>query len=820
MPRYPYRQIGVSLNRDFRNNQNQNLLDIAADIAEQKTRIDTQISSVEQPNEVVDARVDTSGTAHTVLKDRLDSDYNNTAAQLADMETQTNHQADKDYLENMINTAFSGMGQPYATLSDLQTAFPNGDSKPHVVAADGNWYFWSTVASAWTSGGQFQAVQNADGSITPLKIAIMKQSANLFNKNTITSGYYVKYTDGTLVPLTGYSASDYIPVKPNTQYIKNTTTQFAFYDANKNYISGLNNGHANPFTTPLNASYIRISISDPAQIEAYMVAEGTALPSNYVPYYFYFDTSNPIYPYKLNDIGTENILDGSVTKAKLEADINSKLLEFLQLANTYYMLNGIDRTSVTQPDATTIDYLTNTTFGSVGFSVSNSNGNKYVAVTTITNIGSVAASGVKRLITYNNSPSSTSEVDLNGSAVSNPVTMNIGSSSQFVDVFTSDNGSYSAIALNVFTSTSGANLEIKQKIYDVTLLSDDIVNTIDWANLAKYTAVAEVAKKAITSVTADSASSSDSLNPTYESALVNSVVDYSEDAINCWGDSLTHGVGTSSNDKRYPMQLAALSGKTVYEMGIGGETAALIAARQGAWPIFVNNIIIPADTTPVQIGDANTSGFVDGLGSNLKMIRQGGGTDASVNPCTIAGVQGSLTWTGSTYDDPSGTYTFTRLASGDAVAINRPAQLITYAMTQASGRRDNISVFWAGTNDKPDGITVQSVVSKIKVMKDFSRSKKYIVIGLTSKSYMPDIVNVNVALLNEFGYRFLDIRQYLIKYGLSDAGIAPTSQDNTDISNGEIPTSLRSDDVHLNDSGYLIVAQQVYKKLQNLGYLS
>ncbi|WP_332238871.1 hypothetical protein [Sporolactobacillus sp. KGMB 08714] len=104
MPHYPYRQIGVSLNRNFRNDQNQNLIDIAADIADQDgkaSQIDSESKQRDQlingrvdnlvingtgdsNPEVVDARVDTSGTTHTVLKERLDDDYNNTAAQLAE----------------------------------------------------------------------------------------------------------------------------------------------------------------------------------------------------------------------------------------------------------------------------------------------------------------------------------------------------------------------------------------------------------------------------------------------------------------------------------------------------------------------------------------------------------------------------------------------------------------------------------------------------------------------------------------------------------------------------------------------------------------
>lgn len=54
------------------------------------------------------------------------------------------------------------------------------------------------------------------------------------------NGYYVQYTTGALLPVSGFSASEYIPVIPNS-YIKiSYSQQFAYYDKNKNYVSGVN----------------------------------------------------------------------------------------------------------------------------------------------------------------------------------------------------------------------------------------------------------------------------------------------------------------------------------------------------------------------------------------------------------------------------------------------------------------------------------------------------------------------------------------------------------------------------------------------------
>ncbi|RYM02805.1 hypothetical protein EWH99_10755 [Sporolactobacillus sp. THM7-7] len=187
MPRYPYRQIGVSLNRDFRNDQNQNLKDIESDIKEQKARVDAQISSVEQPSEVVDARVDTSGTEHATLKDRLDSVDQNTASQLADLaQSKTDKitsDADRAYFENKFASILDGSPDGvFTTLSDLQSAYPDGSQGLYVVQEDGNWYFWLD-GSGWTAGGLYQSIRLANGSVSDDAISVKTNTILSFDTN-------------------------------------------------------------------------------------------------------------------------------------------------------------------------------------------------------------------------------------------------------------------------------------------------------------------------------------------------------------------------------------------------------------------------------------------------------------------------------------------------------------------------------------------------------------------------------------------------------------------------------------------------------------
>lgn len=62
----------------------------------------------------------------------------------------------KGQVESEIESVASGSPKGvYATLADLQTAYPTGTTGIYVVQADGHWYYWN--GSAWTDGGVYQA---------------------------------------------------------------------------------------------------------------------------------------------------------------------------------------------------------------------------------------------------------------------------------------------------------------------------------------------------------------------------------------------------------------------------------------------------------------------------------------------------------------------------------------------------------------------------------------------------------------------------------------------------------------------------------------
>ena len=309
----------------------------------------------------------------------------------------------------------------------------------------------------------------------------------------------------------------------------------------------------------------------------------------------------------------------------------------------------------------------------------------------------------------------------------------------------------------------------------------------------------------------------------------------SERTIACWGDSLTIGQGSTNafttNENSYPSVLAELTGETVYNLGVGGETSMTIAARQGAVDmVFTDGFTIPAsgsvDIPLAYVEENGEKHYYIATSDDGKVVPR----DVRFgmwNPVTINGAEGTLSVNVNT--DLSmrmlKSATFTRKESGMAVSVNPGDKLIV----GAHDINADINIFFTGTNGgwnesntkpadtKEDADDLIELIRKqIAVTKN---PNKYIVIGLTNGSANKWAVT-NPALKEAFGDRFLDAKAYLAtEKALIDAGITPTEQDKADIASGTIPTSLRVDSAHFNDAGYRLLAKLVYNKLNELEYL-
>lgn len=306
--------------------------------------------------------------------------------------------------------------------------------------------------------------------------------------------------------------------------------------------------------------------------------------------------------------------------------------------------------------------------------------------------------------------------------------------------------------------------------------------------------------------------------------------------IACWGDSLTYGQNSTNDatgENSYPAVLERMTGATVFNLGVGGETALTIAARQGvveftAGSAFTipasGSVEIPFTSSTYESGNVGyfpATGTDSGGNVVPRPANSRPGRDGSWSPVTIAGVEGTLT-ANILYKDGvprlMSSATFTRLKAGDAVSVSATDKIVS----AASSIKADVNVFFTGTNgyQTVSGTNSTDLTSLVKRQIAATKNpEKYIVIGLTSGSTAA-WGEQNTAFKTEFGDHFIDAKAYFTsEQALLDAGIS--ADDVTHKENVAIPSNfLATDGVHFNDLGYKLLAGLVYDKLSELGYLN
>lgn len=293
----------------------------------------------------------------------------------------------------------------------------------------------------------------------------------------------------------------------------------------------------------------------------------------------------------------------------------------------------------------------------------------------------------------------------------------------------------------------------------------------------------------------------------YSERIENERIKESLPSITCWGDSLTAGAG--GDGTTYPKVLAELTGLKVYNMGVGGENTITIACRQGARTMMVNNITIPATTDKVQVGSYND--FYDNNGNVIAPLIQG---DNGINTCSIKGVTGVLSMESDGEDNSTIKYYFKRNKSGEAVVISEPTPIITEA---SISRRDDITIIFIGQNGGYENI--DDLVVQQRKMIEYTGHDRFIILGLTTSSadYRRELED---RMINEYGDKYINLREYLSTEGINEAGLKATDVDLDMMNRGMVPNSLLSDEVHGNKYFYELIGKQVYNKIIELNYLN
>ena len=270
-------------------------------------------------------------------------------------------------------------------------------------------------------------------------------------------------------------------------------------------------------------------------------------------------------------------------------------------------------------------------------------------------------------------------------------------------------------------------------------------------------------------------------------------VDYTTDLC-FWGDSLTAGAGGSGTS--YPSVCASELGITSFKnCGVGGENANTIACRQGG-----NSLILKAGT----VSTYSLTELTDIYGTPCNPLRQESKNN-TVNPIYINGVKCNLSISQTSTTDPNAKYTIT--------GYNEPLLAETPVKFSGCDITSKITVIFVGQNgpDLPERLSIiDSMVSKI--------NDKYIVMGLSSGS-ATSRADEESQMLSKYGVHYFNTRNMLSKYGMAIMNLTPTTSDANEMRKGEVPSSLRSDSIHLNANGYTALGKMLAQKIRACGYV-
>ena len=312
----------------------------------------------------------------------------------------------------------------------------------------------------------------------------------------------------------------------------------------------------------------------------------------------------------------------------------------------------------------------------------------------------------------------------------------------------------------------------------------------------------------------------------------------------CWGDSLTAphcGKGIKGELKRlvkynfaYPEYLQDMLNDEykIINCGVGGENTLTIMARQGAFPMKLAHDVVIFKTDEVKynvfIGNNDVSAFVSSYnGKRVTPLLQYGwdeNSPAQVNPCTIKDKNFHIFSEAKIWKEDGifkFQYNYFLDANDDWVAtdtLKEGSIVNTYAMKNLRNKYANI--FFIGQNGGFDDVA--DLISQLKAMIAFSKSKRYIVISF----HKPNGVIKTISRMREmedslnqcFGEHYINLREYMVTRGLEDAGLEPTQEDKDSIIKGQVPPQIMVDGRHFTSKGYEEIAKLVYEKMDELGY--
>lgn len=304
-----------------------------------------------------------------------------------------------------------------------------------------------------------------------------------------------------------------------------------------------------------------------------------------------------------------------------------------------------------------------------------------------------------------------------------------------------------------------------------------------------------------------------------------------------WGDSI------SSPNKgwiEWPARLQTKLGTSDYLVkneALAGEGSPSTTARQGGYVMTTSAFTIPATTTAAALtitvnGTEQFTGGGADVAPNAGVFSAG----ASFNPCTISGVRGVISRSGSTYY-------FTRESAGTAVSVSAGTTIVSDKDTVYNAA-DNVMLFYLNGNGgwHNDGDVLLDMCQKAVNHFTALGGTKYIIAGPAANkgwkttAFREGAEEFETKAAVAFGTHWLNLREYEITYGLTQNNLTASDLDTQRMAQGLVPASLvgggdtvniqmydgvtNTDENHPNVYGANTIMLAFYEKGQALGYWS
>ena len=278
-----------------------------------------------------------------------------------------------------------------------------------------------------------------------------------------------------------------------------------------------------------------------------------------------------------------------------------------------------------------------------------------------------------------------------------------------------------------------------------------------------------------------------------------------------FGDSLTIGAGGTVPYAKFVGD--ALPGRPIVTDGIVGQVASRIAVRQGGVPLKITiegnklNSIQPIKITKL------SNLFLSTPSRNEEYSRVG----------TIQGVRSTIRRNSSAAEGEM--YT---IAPTTVSMIDIPADSV-FVLEDAAKLKTATQILWYGRNNIGEPGAEAEIMSSLECSIAYiTAPARYLVLGVLTEADENKgsdnynlVTTINGKLAAKYG------EQYVKMTPPTDAEMAaisytPTPEDLTDLANLNFPRGMRADiktdDIHLNDKGYQIVANRVIERLKALKY--